>query len=97
VKSASISELKANLSRYLGMVRRGSEVEILDRGVPIARIVGLSGAGRGRDKERLLRLSESGVLRRGTAGLSWVLEEPKVKAEGAQLQQALEEDRGDRL
>ncbi|MDX2052537.1 MAG: type II toxin-antitoxin system prevent-host-death family antitoxin [Polyangiaceae bacterium] len=97
MKSASISELKANLSRYLGMVRRGSEVEVLDRGVPIARIVGLSSAGRSRDKERLMHLAESGVLRRNTTSLSWVLEEPAVKAERADLQRALDEDRGDRL
>lgn len=97
MKSASISELKANLSRYLGMVRRGSEVEVLDRGVPIARIVGLSGAGRSRDKERLMHLAESGVLRRNTTSLSWVLEEPAVKAERADLQRALDEDRGERV
>lgn len=35
--TASVSALKANLSRYLRHVRRGGEVQILDRGVPVAR------------------------------------------------------------
>ena len=39
MKTASVTELKANLSSYLRMVRRGSEVQILERGVPIARLV----------------------------------------------------------
>jgi len=30
---ASISELKANLSRYVNEARRGGEVQILDRGM----------------------------------------------------------------
>ena len=37
--TASISELKANLSRYLREVRRGNEVEVLDRGAPVATLV----------------------------------------------------------
>ncbi len=37
--TVSISDLKANLSRYLREVRRGGEVQVLDRGAPIARLV----------------------------------------------------------
>ena len=37
--TASISELKANLSRYLRVVRRGGEVQVLDRGTPVAKLV----------------------------------------------------------
>ena len=36
---ASISDLKANRSRYLRVVRRGGEVQVLDRGAPVARLV----------------------------------------------------------
>lgn len=97
MKSASISELKANLSRYLNMVRRGSEVEVLDRGVPIARIVGLSGTRGTRDKDRLMHLAESGVLRRSTSSLAWILDEPPIAAGDAALRQALDEDREDRV
>lgn len=34
--TVSISELKANLSRYVREVRRGGEVQVLDRGKPVA-------------------------------------------------------------
>jgi antitoxin (DNA-binding transcriptional repressor) of toxin-antitoxin stability system len=47
------------------MVRRGSEVEILEREVPIARLVGLAGAAPGADKQRIERLAKAGILRRG--------------------------------
>jgi prevent-host-death family protein len=35
----NIAELKAHLSRYIRMVRRGREVQVLDRRTPVARIV----------------------------------------------------------
>lgn len=41
-RSVSIAELKNNLSAYLGRVRRGEEVLVRDRNVPIAKIVPLS-------------------------------------------------------
>ena len=39
MKHAKISELKAHLSEYLARVRRGGTVVVLDRTIPIARIV----------------------------------------------------------
>ena len=39
MQTASVSELKANLSRYLREVRRGGEVQVLNRGTPVARLV----------------------------------------------------------
>ena len=39
MSTASVSELKANLSRHLREVRRGGEVEVLDCGAPVARLV----------------------------------------------------------
>ncbi len=40
MKSVKTSELKANLAKYLGLVRRGETIEVLDRGQPIAIIRG---------------------------------------------------------
>ena len=60
---ASISELKANLSKYVREVRRGGEVQILDRGVPVARLVGVSTEAPGRDDPHRQRLIASGILR----------------------------------
>jgi prevent-host-death family protein len=96
MKTASVTELKANLSRYLGIVKRGTEVQILDRGVPVARLVGVRGAARSADTQRVERLARAGVLRRGTGNLGWLLESPPVHVKGADLSRALDEDREDR-
>jgi prevent-host-death family protein len=97
MKSASVTELKANLSKYLRMVRRGSEVQVLERGVPIARIVGLKGASSEKDGDRLDRLERAGILRRGASDLSWLLKEPLVEASRAGLSEALAQEREDRV
>lgn len=41
MKRVNISDMKARLSRYLKMVKRGEVIEILDRDVPVARLIGL--------------------------------------------------------
>jgi prevent-host-death family protein len=100
MKMASVSDLKAHLSRYLRLVRRGSEVQILDRGVPIARLVGLHGASESpdpRDRDRLDRLVKAGVLRRGSGSVRGILAEPPIVAARADLRRALDDDRQDRL
>jgi antitoxin (DNA-binding transcriptional repressor) of toxin-antitoxin stability system len=90
-------DLKAHLSRYLRLARRGSEVQVLERGVPIARLVGLREAVEGDDKARVDRLVRGGVLRRGSGDLTWILREAPISAPGANLSGAVEEDRGDRV
>jgi prevent-host-death family protein len=98
MKTASVSDLKAHLSRYLRLVRRGSEVQILDRGVPVARLVGSPGPSpETRDQARLDRLVRAGVLRRGSGDPRGVLSEPPIVAARAALRGALDEDRDDRL
>jgi prevent-host-death family protein len=100
MKTASVSDMKAHLSRYLRLVRRGSEVEILDRGVPVARLVGLPGASESsgpRDRERLDRLVKAGILRRGNGSVRAILADPPIVAARADLGRALAEDRADRL
>lgn len=97
MKTASVTELKAHLSRYLRMARRGSEIQVLERGVPIARLVGMQGSKTSRDPARVDRLVASGVLRRGTGDLSWVLQEPPLEAPEADLSGALDDDRRDRV
>ncbi len=44
MKVAAISELKAKLARYIRLVKSGEDIEIHDRGVPVARLVPLSKA-----------------------------------------------------
>ena len=44
-KSVNVSELKAKLSQYLRVVKAGREVVVLDRNLPIARLVSVGGEG----------------------------------------------------
>ena len=93
MSTVSISELKANLSRYLREVRRGGEVQVLDRGAPVARLVP---AAAGDDQGVRERLVGTGLLRPGKGGAASVLDEPPL-ALGVSVSQALSEDRTDRL
>lgn len=90
----SVSKLKANLSHYLRVVRRGGEVEILDRGVPVARLTRIA-SKRGED-DRRARLLRAGVLRPGSGNAArWLEHEPLTLK--TSLRAALDEERDDRL
>lgn len=92
----SVTDLKARLSRYLREVRRGGEVEILDRGVPVARLTGIRGGSGTASDERRARLIRSGVLRQGSSEMSEILKDPPL-AVSTSILEALEEERVDRL
>ena len=91
--TVSISELKANLSRYLREVRRGGEIQVLDRGAPVARLVPAAASDDQGVRERLIG---TGLLRPGKGSAASVLDEPPL-ALGVSVSQALSEDRTDRL
>ena len=91
--AVSITDLKANLSRYLREVRRGGEVQILDRGAPVARLVAPETDDGEGIRERLIG---SGVLRPGTGSSAAILDEPPL-ALPVGLSEALIEERSDRL
>lgn len=95
MRNVSVSELKAHLSKYLQEVRRGGEVLVLDRGVPVAR---LSGAVTqvGADEDHRQRLIRSGLVRSRTSATSTVLSQPPMPI-GGDIGGALDEDRSDRL
>jgi prevent-host-death family protein len=57
----AVSELRAHLSDYLDQVRSGDEVVITDRGVPIARLLGLTATA------TLERLATEGIIGRAAA------------------------------
>ena len=44
MKKANISKIKAELSKYLRLVRSGEEVMIMDRDQPVAKLVGVHAA-----------------------------------------------------
>ena len=90
--TASISELKANLSRYLRVVRRGGEVQVLDRGTPVARLAPPAANDDMGARERLIA---KGMLRPGNGSAAAILEQPPL-ALPVSLSEALAEDRTDR-
>ncbi len=92
MKTASISELKANLSRYLREVRRGNEVEVLDRGTPVARLVPPAAGDDGEVRQRLIA---AGLLRPGRGGAATLLDTEPL-ALPVRLSEALADDRADR-
>ena len=70
MKHATISMVRNHLSHYLRAVRRGETVEILDRDVPIARVVPIAppkpGAPKADEEAWLSRMEKKGILKRGT-------------------------------
>ena len=92
MSSVSVSDLKANLSRYLREVRRGGEIQVLDRGNPVARLVPPTIAG---DSHRE-RLISTGVLRPGQGDSAAILEELPLELRTS-ISEALNQDRADRL
>jgi prevent-host-death family protein len=57
----AVSELRAHLSEWLERAREGREVVITDRGMPVARLLGLSATA------TLERLSAEGIIGRPAA------------------------------
>jgi prevent-host-death family protein len=53
-----VTELRAHLSEWLDRVRSGDEVVVTDRGIPVARLLGLSATA------TLQRLAADGVIGR---------------------------------
>lgn len=95
MRIVSVTDLKARLSHYLQWVKRGGEVQVLERGVPVARLVGVEPLSRGdKRRERLLR---GGVVRAGGGDASWILDEELLELGEAPLSCALEEDREERF
>lgn len=95
MRNVSVSELKAHLSQYLHEVRRGGEVQILDRGVPVARLAGLSSPGDDPIEEHRQHLVRSGLLRLRTADMAAFLKANPLPVTG-DISGALDEDREDR-
>jgi antitoxin (DNA-binding transcriptional repressor) of toxin-antitoxin stability system len=95
MKTVSVSELKAHLSRYLREVRRGSEIQVLDRGIPVARLT-QPGGDAGDIEERRQRLARAGVLRLGSGRAAKVVRLEPLDL-GVPLSDAIADDRDDRL
>ena len=91
--TVSISEPKANLSCFVRDVRRGGEVQILDRETPVARLVPAVAGDHLEVRERLIR---QGLLRPGKAKADAILGEPPLVL-SVSAPRVLAGDRDDRL
>ena len=90
--AVTVDELQADLPRYLQDVRQGGEIQVIDRGAQVARIVPPEAS----DEELLSRLVASGVLRAGRGDPLAVLDEPPLQIP-CSLVEALTEEREDRV
>jgi prevent-host-death family protein len=94
VKSVNIAELRRGLAAYLDRVRRGEEVVVADRNVPVARIVPLD-AGEENFSLRMRRLAALGLARlpRKKFDLEKILALPAPAIPAAAIRAAFEAER----
>lgn len=95
MRSASIAELKNRLSSYLNDVRRGEEVLIRDRNLPIAKIIPLPSAGD--DDAEETALAAAGKLRlreRKLPSSFWSTPAPRVALRRAAAAVTADRDEG---
>jgi prevent-host-death family protein len=96
LKKAGIAELKKHLSRYLQRVKRGESILVFDRNQPVAQIIPVQNATRGRvsNEELLTRLERRGLIRRGSGDPKrWVIKRRPVNVRGNIVQDLLDERR----
>lgn len=89
----AVSELRANLKRYVDRARAGERVVVTERGVPVARLVAV-------DAEGLLeRLEREGVVTRARAKRPAARKARRVTVAGPVADLVAEErrDRDDRV
>ena len=95
MRSASVTDVKNNLSKYLELVKAGEAVLITERGIAIARIESVrTESGETADDARLARLERAGIIRRGRPiSRKFIDKEPVTPASGASALEALLEER----
>ena len=95
MKTASVTEVKNNLSKYLEQVKNGEPVLITERGIVIARIESVRGRqDKTADEARLARLERAGVITRGRPISQSLIDNPPVKLpDGISVLEALLEER----
>jgi prevent-host-death family protein len=94
-RSVNVAELRRGLSGYLKRVRRGEEILVRDRNLPIARIVPLADAGE--HSQELLELAAEGIIRlsKKPFRIEEILSMPAPNIPLDKLLAALEADRED--
>ena len=92
MERVTISKLKNQFSAYLRKVRAGHDIVVLDRDVPIARLVPIETNQIG--DERLAQLEEQGLVKRAAKAMPLdLLRSPPPRAEDSVLEALIEERR----
>ncbi len=97
MKEVAISELKAKLSEYIAMARRGIRLVVTDRGKPVAEISqfgSLLKPGPKNDDFVIRRLAQSGALQLPQASGPLSPISRKLQFEGSPFSDQISEDRG---
>ena len=92
MKTAAVTELKVQLSRYLSRVKAGEEILVTERGRPIARLAPVGSGESGH--EGLRELERQGLIRLGSGRLPkafWKL--PRARDPRATVRKAVTEER----
>ncbi|MBL8726164.1 MAG: type II toxin-antitoxin system prevent-host-death family antitoxin [Planctomycetes bacterium] len=92
MRTTAIAKLKAQLSRYLRLVKTGEEVLITERDVPVAKLVPVG--EQSADLQSLRDLERQGLLKVGTGRLPknfWKL--PRGKDPSAAVRRGASEER----
>jgi prevent-host-death family protein len=92
MRTAAVASLKAQLSKFLRLVKAGEEILVTDRDVPVAKIVPVGQPGPG--EESLRDLERQGLLRVGTGRLPkgfWSM--PRGKDPKSSIRTAVRDDR----
>ncbi len=96
MKTAKISELKNNLSRFLAYVRRGGTVRVFDRDVPVADLTPCHcSTTDASGEEALAALERDGLLLRATTNLPDDFLRRRLPKAKASVVQALLDERKD--
>jgi len=95
MKTATITQMKNQLSSFIDMVKHGETVLILDRTVPVAMLESPTPRERAECPDALGHLERSGLLRRGKSALPKAFFKAKLPcpAKGASVVKALLRDR----
>lgn len=62
-KQVNVSTLKAKLSSYLLLVKQGADIVILDRNLPVAKIIGIEKSGNPNDFSVIEPIDQTTSLR----------------------------------
>jgi prevent-host-death family protein len=90
-RTVSVSELKAQLSKYLRLVRRGEVLLVSDRNRVVARLEGAGPTASEPDASRIARLESAGILRRRKRALDDATLRRRVRAKANVVASLLEE------